>query len=125
MISWHKICTHLRRCVLPCRCICKRSPFIYLIPGIRDTNVALNRPCTHISSYSDNEGPAVCERAVDGDTSSDFADGSCTHTLSEHHAWWAVDLGQSYFIDRVTVYNRDRGGKQNKIYKGYILCIGC
>ena len=88
------------------------------------TNLALNRPCTHISSYTDSDGPAVCERAVDGDTSPDLADGSCTHTLGEDHAWWAVDLGDIHFIDRVTVYNRNSASKQNQLYKEDSVYIG-
>jgi len=45
-------------------------------------------------------------RAVDGDTSGQWAHSSCTHTAKQQNSWWKVELGAEYSIDRVTVWNR-------------------
>lgn len=44
--------------------------------------------------------------AVDGDIEGDWTQGSVTHTNSEPGAWWQVDLGSDYAIDRIVLYNR-------------------
>ncbi|KAI2645171.1 Fucolectin-1 [Labeo rohita] len=46
------------------------------------------------------------EHAVDGNSNSNFALGSCTHTNTEHNPWWRVDLGSDYTISCVTITNR-------------------
>ncbi|XP_066270909.1 uncharacterized protein [Branchiostoma lanceolatum] len=45
--------------------------------------------------------------AVDGNTNGDHGANSCTHTKGEgaNDAWW-VDLGRSYMINSVVIYNR-------------------
>merc|ERR1719471_319527 len=49
----------------------------------------------------------VSSRAVDGDASSNYGKSSCTHTCyNRGHAWWEVDLGQTYMIETVRVTNR-------------------
>ncbi|MDF1799026.1 MAG: discoidin domain-containing protein [Planctomycetota bacterium] len=55
------------------------------------------------SSTSNAAGP---ERAVDGDVNGVFLEGSVTHTIDNLEAWWEVDLGKAYPIDRVVVWNR-------------------
>jgi hypothetical protein len=45
-------------------------------------------------------------RAVDGNTAGNFGSGSCTHTNFEK-AWWAVDLGDTYQIEKVVLWNRE------------------
>lgn len=49
---------------------------------------------------------AVAARAVDGNTSGDWSDGSVTHTQGEASAWWEVDLGQTVEIERIDLFNR-------------------
>ena len=44
------------------------------------------------------------KRRVDGNSSGSFASCSCTN--SERAAWWEVDLGGEFAIDRVVVWNR-------------------
>ena len=39
--------------------------------------------------------------AVDGSYNPD----KCSVTNTHHHPWWAVDLGQSYQLDRVVIVN--------------------
>jgi putative heme-binding domain-containing protein len=49
-------------------------------------------------------------RAIDGNTSGSFVDGSQTHTEEQtQNPWWEVDLGSDMPIDSVTVYNRTDG----------------
>ncbi|XP_066270911.1 fucolectin-4-like [Branchiostoma lanceolatum] len=45
--------------------------------------------------------------AVDGNTAGDYYENSCTHTAQwvNGPSWW-VDLGQSYNIGRVVIFNR-------------------
>jgi len=42
-------------------------------------------------------------RAVDGNTSGNYKDKSCTHTQNEQEgpAWWRIDLPKPYHIDAV------------------------
>jgi hypothetical protein len=61
------------------------------------TNVALGKPATQSSDYS-SKYPAG--NAVDGSISN-FAD-----TQDSVQPWWQVDLGQSYPIDRIALFNR-------------------
>ncbi|KAM4687850.1 fucolectin-4-like [Discoglossus pictus] len=45
-------------------------------------------------------------RAIDGNKSGTYGDGSCTHTDKDNPAWWRVDLNDDYKISRVIVTNR-------------------
>ena len=66
-------------------------------------NLAVRQPC-----WQSSEGwSGVCTRGIDGNDNSEWNGASCTHTQSEYHAWWAVDLGQSYEISSVTITNRN------------------
>ena len=65
------------------------------------TNLAIRRPTRQSS-----EGGGEASRAVDGNTSGRFADGSVTHTANEAGAWLEVDLGTSQPIGSVRVWNR-------------------
>ncbi len=66
-------------------------------------NVALSKTATQSSTHSSG---AVAGRAVDGNTSGVFANGSVTHTNSDLNAWWQVDLGQIEAIGTIKVWNR-------------------
>ena len=49
--------------------------------------------------------------ALDGNIDPDLNHNSCAHPTapSGTNAWWMVDLGDKYRIDRVIIYNRKRG----------------
>ena len=47
------------------------------------------------------------DRAVDGNTDGAYSNNSVTHTEMETTPWWQVDLGDSYYIDTIHVWNRD------------------
>lgn len=65
-------------------------------------NVALNKTTTQSSTaYGGTAG-----KAVDGNTEGDFGLGSVTHTNSENQAWWMADLGSSYQVNEINIYNR-------------------
>ncbi len=71
-------------------------------PGVI-SNVALGKPAKQSSDYSAGPGknfPAGL--AVDG-VKSGF--GKLSHTLQDYGAWWEVDLGQSYKISSIKIYN--------------------
>ncbi|MDO5968341.1 putative glycoside hydrolase [Flavivirga aquimarina] len=65
-------------------------------------NLALYGTATQSSTLHDGEA----SRAIDGNTNGLFGNGSVTHTSSENGAWWQVDLGNSYNIGEITVFNR-------------------
>ena len=45
-------------------------------------------------------------RAVDGNRNTRWGGRSCTHTNAQHNAWWRVDLGADYKVERVKLTNR-------------------
>jgi hypothetical protein len=59
------------------------------------------------SQVSTHEG-ADAGRAVDGNTNQVHTAGSCTHTDSagSTNPWWTVDLGETFDIHRLKIYNR-------------------
>ena len=45
--------------------------------------------------------------AIDGNTSGDWSDGSCTHTKKDSSdTWWKVEMNDTYYIETVEIYNR-------------------
>jgi hypothetical protein len=62
------------------------------------TNLALHKTSTQSSTILPPNGASVC---VDGNRAS----GWC-HTNSEPNPWWQVDLGGSYALSQIVVYNR-------------------
>ncbi len=44
--------------------------------------------------------------AVDGNTDGNLPDGSVTNTNADQNAFWYVDLGQTYNISSITLWNR-------------------
>ncbi|KAI8503079.1 hypothetical protein Bbelb_189000 [Branchiostoma belcheri] len=78
-------------------------------PGV---NVALGKTAfqTTTQGYhtpaTGEQYPGDAGRAVDGNTDGYLWDNSCTHTKAEHNPTWWVDLGQSYPINRVVIFNR-------------------
>ncbi|XP_078667237.1 uncharacterized protein LOC144909059 [Branchiostoma floridae x Branchiostoma belcheri] len=48
----------------------------------------------------------VAGLAVDGNTNTDYFQNSCQHNQRETNPMWWVDLGQSFTIDRVVIFNR-------------------
>jgi len=54
------------------------------------------------------------DKAVDGDTTNSFNASKCAHTewnTWNTEAWWSVDLGDTYKITGIKIYNRERNSK--------------
>ncbi|KAJ8290973.1 hypothetical protein GJAV_G00019830 [Gymnothorax javanicus] len=73
--------------------------------GHRRENVALGRFAVQSSLY----GSGYAGKAVDGDRSGVYNDGSCSHTEAETNPWWRVDLQTVYNVDSVSIVNRADG----------------
>ena len=65
-------------------------------------NLALRHTATQISTFQ----VSTASLAVDGNTDSDWAHGSCIHTQLETSPWWMVDLGQITRVIGVNITNR-------------------
>ncbi|RMF38905.1 MAG: DUF1549 domain-containing protein, partial [Planctomycetota bacterium] len=55
------------------------------------------------------------ERAIDGNTSGDYDDGSVTHTARSTDPWWELDLGAELPIERIVLWNRTGGGIHTRL----------
>ena len=72
-------------------------------------NVALDGAATQ----STTAHGGVAGRAIDGNTSGVYGDGSVTHTYGccggtgSENPWWMVDLGSEFLIDHVVLFSGD------------------
>ena len=49
----------------------------------------------------------MAQKAVDGNTNSNFHEKSCSHTRKgDSEPWWEVDLGHAYNVAGVEITNR-------------------
>ncbi len=80
------------------------SPVIISITGqgLIKENLAYLKPATQSTT---NHG-GVASRAVDGNTNGNYNNASVTHTTNSINPWWRVDLGQSFDLDSIRVFNR-------------------
>lgn len=69
-------------------------------------NVALNGTATQSSTGTWGGIFADANLAIDGNTNGNFWNGSVAHTLNNYEAWWMVDLGASYMIEQLVIWNR-------------------
>ncbi|WP_423998889.1 discoidin domain-containing protein [Maribacter sp. IgM3_T14_3] len=70
-------------------------------------NLAYQQPA--VQSSTSNNG--LASRAVDGNTSGEWSEGSITHTTGAGgngttNPWWRVDLGNTFAINQINVFNR-------------------
>jgi putative heme-binding domain-containing protein len=62
-------------------------------------------------------------RAIDGNTSGGYDMGGQTHTNENtSQPWWEVDLGETYPLERIVIYNR-RDGDLGKRLEGFTLRV--
>ena len=73
--------------------------------GVPPTNLALGGTASQSSVFDALEF-LDADRAVDGNRDGNFAAGSLIHTALDAEPWWQVDLGASYNLQRVEIYNR-------------------
>lgn len=76
-----------------------------------DKNVAVGQDATQSSMYAQ----ADAKRAVDGKTDGDYQKGSVSHSATQDNPWWEIDLGASYPIDRVAIWNRTDNSLEKRL----------
>jgi len=75
---------------------------LFFVSDISAQNLALGKPTKQSSTaFGGDSG-----RAVDGNKDGNYFNNSMTHTADESSAWWEVDLGAVYDLDRIVVWNR-------------------
>jgi len=81
--------------------------YVRVVRGAEDQldSAAINLALNAVARQS-SEGGGQAARAVDGNTSGVFTEGSVTHTGSEPGAWLEIDLGTSQPIGSVRLWNR-------------------
>ncbi len=84
--------------------------------GTPTTNIAIGKTATQ-SSLKDGAGP---ERAIDGNTDGNMANGSVTYTNYELNPWWEIDLGANQLINQINLHNRSDCCK-NRLSDFYVL----
>ena len=66
----------------------------------------------------------MASRAVDGVTSTDWVDSSCTHTTTTTDPWWRVDLGSPVAVTEVRIVNRACDGDCGSRLSSFEIRIG-
>ncbi|XP_032893986.1 uncharacterized protein LOC116984036 [Amblyraja radiata] len=59
-----------------------------------------------LPKQSSTDEEAIAERAIDGNSDSDFTHGSCARTRKSNNPWWRVDLIEIYNVSDVRITNR-------------------
>ncbi|XP_078353365.1 receptor-type tyrosine-protein phosphatase S-like isoform X3 [Oculina patagonica] len=70
-------------------------------------NLAYGKQTAQITTNSNANGES--NRAVDGNSETNYYKGSCTHTFTATKPWWRVDLGQVEPVSEVYIVNRGDG----------------
>jgi hypothetical protein len=69
------------------------------------------------ASQSSTLSCTSADRAIDGNTSGVWADGSVACTESEYQPWWEVDLGRAGYIDHLALWSdAHRAGSLSELY---------
>lgn len=69
-------------------------------------NLAKGKRTSQSSTYQQSNFNGTPDLAVDGNTEGDFFRDGGSHTQSEKNAWWEVDLGTNYSLDKIIIWNR-------------------
>ncbi|XP_078541630.1 pentraxin fusion protein-like [Lissotriton helveticus] len=75
-------------------------------PPASDFNIALQGFVRQSSVHKDSPG-ATAWLAVDGINAMDFHQFSCTQTAREKAPWWSLNLGKTFRISAVRIFNRN------------------
>jgi putative heme-binding domain-containing protein len=68
------------------------------------------------ASQSSTGAGGAAGRAIDGNTSGTYTDGSSTHTQEgTDDPWWEVDLGREFPIEQIVVWNRTDSALGNRL----------
>ena len=86
------------------------------------SNVAEGKTVTMSSLYTSTQhGDGDWEHAVDGDTSQDWYAGGCASTNNEANPWLLLDLGDTFTVTSLKIFNREDGGFCKYCTKGMQL----
>ncbi|XP_071841788.1 fucolectin-1-like [Apostichopus japonicus] len=84
--------------------------------------------CTHdvaegkkTKQHSTYNQDGKSENAVNGNTSGYWRTRSCTGTLWAPNPWWTVDLGASYQVGSIHIYNRVEGNLGKRLLGAQVL----
>jgi hypothetical protein len=71
-------------------------------------NLALSGTAQQSSLYPAGNGYSLgyAYKAIDGNTNGSWNNQSVTHTNNDVNAWWRVDLGNTYALNSITLWNR-------------------
>ena len=72
-------------------------------------NFALGKATLQSSKFNNTQlgVSGVSEKAVDGNSDTEFRNGSCAHTQSSYPSWWRVDLGSDKVpVSDIFIVNR-------------------
>lgn len=70
-------------------------------------NVALGGTASQIDSpYAADPIPGLASKAIDGNTNGVWDNNSLTHTDIHLGSWWQLDLGRTYSISEIDIWNR-------------------
>jgi len=91
-------------------CICGHGEKCVPIIFSARSNIAVGKESYQSSIYQEMPSIYGPQHANDGNTNAFLFvtnDVSCAHTeVNTLPCWWAVDLGQKYVIDSISIYNR-------------------
>ena len=76
-----------------------------IFDGVAPTNLALGGVASQSSVFAGLDF-LDADRANDGNRDGNFEAGSLTHTDLDVEAWWQIDLGNRYQLQRIELYNR-------------------
>ncbi|KAF3839194.1 hypothetical protein F7725_017911 [Dissostichus mawsoni] len=80
----------------------------YVTVRIPDENLAIQGKAAQSSVY----GSADADRAIDGNPSPRWGDGSCSHTSNELNPWWRLALPKTHKVFSVKITNRNEFHKR-------------
>ncbi len=72
-----------------------------------DSSETTNLALSGTASQSTTAYSGIASRAIDGNTSGVWSQGSVTHTNPSSTAWWQVKLAQDSAIEKIVLFNRE------------------
>ncbi|XP_040020954.2 uncharacterized protein LOC120810467 [Gasterosteus aculeatus] len=86
--------------------LCEVEVYGYLAPT--GENLAVRGKASQSSVYSSG----TPDNAIDGNPSSNWDHGSCTHTKDDVHPWWRLDLGKTHKVFSIKITNRQEASER-------------
>ena len=85
-------------------------------------NIAARKTTAQSSTYPGGQS----QKAVDGNSDTEFNNGHCSHTNNDNPSWWRVDLGSDNVpVYEVHIVNRfSRFDSVSQRSRNYIITLG-